>query len=136
MKYIKYIALVFVAVAALGFYYVNKPKKDITGSSPDIIITTNSLLSDFQKDENAANTKYLDKIIETEGVINSISTDKDNNVTVLLATDDMLSGISCQLEKNESVKSQQFKEGDKVKIKGICTGMLMDVVLVNCVIEI
>jgi hypothetical protein len=42
--------------------------------------------------------------------------------------------VVCYLVKDEFKKSAQIKEGQEVVLKGICTGFLMDVILVKCII--
>jgi hypothetical protein len=41
--------------------------------------------------------------------------------------------VNCQLDELTEHKNTTFTPGDKVIFKGICTGMLMDVVMVRCV---
>jgi len=45
-----------------------------------------------------------------------------------------LAGVGCQLEKNTKSNMNKLIVGESVTIKGICTGILIDVVLVDCVI--
>ena len=45
----------------------------------------------------------------------------------------MLGGVICQLDELSEHKRTEFETGETVQLKGRCTGMLMDVVLVRCV---
>ncbi|MBK7298775.1 MAG: hypothetical protein IPI91_20055 [Flavobacteriales bacterium] len=47
-----------------------------------------------------------------------------------LETGDALAGVVCEFEKNDM--PNEWKAGDQASIKGICTGMLLDIVLIRC----
>lgn len=131
MKKIFRIALIIIltaiSIAAMGIHLFSKPHQGIGNETPALSINSSLLVADFEGDENIANSKYLGKIIEVTGKI----TEKDSVSIILKATD--LAGVNCAMDKN--YKIDHLKEGQQVKIKGICTGILMDVVLVDCVIE-
>ena len=42
-------------------------------------------------------------------------------------------GIICQMLPEHNLNVLKFKERDSVKIKGVCTGYLIDVMMVRCV---
>ena len=135
-KYVKYGVITALAVSLAGmfmFYYVNKPKASIVRKQPDVIMSPQKLLSEFTTDEEAANVKYLDKIIEVSGKVASKNLNA-NKVTILMDTGDPMSNVTCELNSKETEKSSAIETGSIVEIKGICTGMLTDVVLVDCII--
>ena len=68
------------------------------------------------------------------GVIAEKTKDKKGNYNLTLQGPD-LAGIGCEFENKLQNKLATLKEGQTIKVKGICTGILMDVVLVDCVIE-
>jgi len=133
-KYIKYAVAVVIAVGAFGYYYVNKPKASIVHKQPDVIISPEKLLNEFVTDEEAANAKYLDKIIEVSGKIASKNQNEDHKITILMDTGDPMSSVTCELNPKEISKSSGFDKGSIIELKGICTGMLTDIVLVDCII--
>lgn len=135
MKYIKYIALLLLLTIGFGLYIINQPKESLSGKNPDFVIQAGALLKEYETDEQAADKKFLDKIILVEGKINSINSDDTGIVTVFIDAGSPVSSISCQLSREESEKTSNFEKGTSVGIKGVCTGMLMDVVLVECVIK-
>lgn len=132
-KYIKYFIAAAVVAGAFGYYYVNKPKASLTNKQPDIIISPEKLLADFNADEQQANTKYLDKIIEVSGKVAGKSAE-NNKITIMMDTGDPMSSVTCELSPNQTEKSSAFEEGSFIELKGICTGKLADVVIVDCVI--
>ena len=129
----KKVLLVLLALAALGagigFYMFNKPLTSTQSMKTDYKIQSNALLTDFEENEVEANAKYLDKVIEMTGEIDKVEI-KDEKTSVYLATDNPLSSIIFQLEQ----PLEDLSEGQVVTLKGICTGYLMDVVLVRAVL--
>ena len=59
--------------------------------------------------------------------------DQKGNYNVTLQGPD-IAGIGCEFEPAAQNYVRQIKEGQKVTIKGVCTGVLMDVVMVDCCI--
>ncbi len=115
--------------ASLGYYLFNKPLESTESMKVDYKMLPSELLMAFESDETQANAKYLDKVIQVSGTVSKCET-KDNKVTVYLDTDNPMSNIIFQLEKSTT----EIKEGETITLKGICTGYLMDVVLVRAVL--
>jgi hypothetical protein len=63
------IAGLFLALAAAYFGYnmYNKTHKNLNEINADFVITPQDLLAEFDTDEAAAQTKYLNKIIKLNG---------------------------------------------------------------------
>ena len=122
---------IMVAVAIVLFV-VNKPHQSIADETPAFRLDAGTLVGDYDKDEKKANSKYLGKIVEVQGVIAEKLKDKNGNVNLTLQGPE-LSGVGCEFEPSAQKSVANLKEGQEVKIKGICTGVLMDVVLVDCV---
>ncbi len=129
------ISILVIALVAVFIYLVvyNKPHVDVSKSSADISLVSNTIVEDFEKDENQANAKYLEQIIQVTGTISELSTENDKGI-VVLGTSDSFGSVMCHLSSKESQKIKTLKNGQQVTIKGICTGYLMDVILVKCVI--
>ena len=117
--------------AFVGYKMYNKPHINVLETSTDINITANKIIDDFSSDENTANTKYLDKIIEVKGLITSTKIDKEKGI-VILHTNDDFGSVICHLSEEATKKMSSLKLGQTVTLKGICTGFLMDVILVKC----
>ena len=132
-KYLKYILLLAVLGGVFGFYMYNKPHKNMNSARADLKLSAIQLFADFESDEVQANTKYLDKVMEVEGIVKEITQDENGMTTVTLEAGSEMFGVICQMDNLSKHKRTNFKEGEQVKFKGICTGVLMDVVLVRCV---
>lgn len=112
----------------IGFYLFNKPVPSTSSMNVDFTMAAEDLLLAFENDENDANSKYLDKVIQVEGLIDKMET-KEGKTTIYLDANNPMSNIIFQLEQPVSDISQ----GQPITLKGICTGYLMDVVLVRAV---
>jgi len=127
--------IIAIIVAFVVYLYVfHKPAR--SAASEEAVYTTDvkTLLTEFETNENASNTKYLDKVIKVSGTVASIS-EKESEVTVYLKEPDGMSGVTCSFLKNTLDKSK-IKVGNKIFVKGICSGYLMDVVLNHCALDI
>ncbi len=128
----KLILLLVLLALGLGAYYgLSEYNRGLEAADKvDFSLSCQELFSAFENDENAANAKYLDKVVEISGTVQEVSTNKEGKVTVTL-DGGMLFGVTCEMfDKN--VNKQKFAKGNKIKLKGICTGYLSDVVLVRC----
>jgi hypothetical protein len=124
---------VAVTVAVVGgiiaFREYNRPVASTTSLKSDVIIDADDLLNAFLGDEAAANIQFNDKVVEVRGAVRSIAPEFEGRTEVILETGDPLAGIVCSFE---SGPPPAIQVGDTVALKGVCTGMLMDVVLVRC----
>lgn len=125
------LSAVLLLAAALAIYYYYKAPPDIKKTTARFEKTAAALLTAFQQDEAAANAKYLDQVITVEGIISKIDLNPESPA-VFLETGDMSALVTCSFYKTELPALQQLKAGNSVKIKGVCTGMLMDIVLNKC----
>ena len=128
------IPLIVIGVGVAYFVY-NKPHKDIAGSKADLTISATELYNAFESDEQAANAKYLDKVVAVKGVVKDVSGGDDDSKQIILDTGNPLASISCSMDHLSEHKGfSAIQNGDQVTLKGICTGMLMDVVIDRAVI--
>ena len=104
-----FIILGVILVGAVVVYsYLNKSHRDIATEETNFKITASKLLESFQKDENTANKKYLNKTIEVEGLVTSVDA---NNLT-------MQPGVFFALSENQTTP----KTNTTLVIKGRCIG--------------
>ena len=131
MKKLLGIGLVLALIGGILVYKMaNKPLDKVGDLKTDFEVSAVMLLEAFENDEEAANKKYLDKAVVVSGKV--IKSEVKNGITTIyLDADNPLSNIICQLE-NSSGKS--VKENDEVRIKGVCTGYLTDVIINRAII--
>ncbi len=132
-KYLKYILLLAVVGGAFGYYMYNKPHQNMTKAVAEMQLSATQLFTDYDNNEATANGKYLDKIMEVSGTIKEVTTDENGMTSLTLESGSEMFGVICQMDNLTKHDRTDFKEGEEVKLKGICTGVLMDVVLVRCV---
>lgn len=122
--------LLLVTVAAvIAYKEYNRKPTDLATLSPDVKIGADSLLAAYAENEEAANRKYLGKVIEVTGIVSDGSTKK--NILLGLIPD---SKVSCLLDSTNALKSHTVKAGDTLRLRGVCTGFLLDVELNRCVV--
>ena len=126
------IGLVVVVGGIAAYMMYNKPHQDMQAADADIRIESHELLSAFENDEAAANAKYLDKVVQVSGTVASVQREGEV-IKVILETGNPMSTIICELDPLTEHKRTDFQPGEQVTFKGLCTGMLMDVVMARCV---
>lgn len=126
------IFLIGISIALLtGIYLYNKPRQGVDKLTPVVKITAARLWKEYNENETAADKRYLNAVIELEGVVSEISTNGGGQVLLLSAQSDG-TGISCLLAEDNYISGLQ--PGNHVKVKGRCTGYNMDVNLTDCII--
>ena len=118
----------------VGYFMYNKPHQNMEKAEADMTLESTTLFSAFESNEAEANEKYLDKIIKISGTVKEVNTDEEGNISLTLESGNELFGVICQMDNLTKQEKTDFKIGEPVTLKGICTGMLMDVVLVRCVV--
>lgn len=135
MKGKKSLILVFLMLIILGLvfaiYCYNKPHIDVKESEAAYILTAQNLIDEYQRNETKTNEKYSEIVIQVNGNIFEISTLKGNSV-ITLKDDNLESSIKCYMLPEENRKALKLKKGQDIEIKGICTGYLLDVIMVRC----
>jgi hypothetical protein len=124
------IIFLIIAGAGAGIYLFNKQHKDLGKTRPDFILTASDLQKAFENDEAAATAKYVKKIIEVSGIIESVNPGEDKSLNVTLKTESDLSSVICTFQ--QAAELSGIKAGDKIVLRGECSGYLTDVLLNNC----
>jgi hypothetical protein len=127
------ILLLFFFGAIIGYKIYNKPHVNVAQEKAAIVSTASKILEDFSSDETAANVKYLGKILQVNGVIAKIET-VQSKCSITLETGAVFGAVLCTLTIEESAQKRALQVGQEIQLKGICTGFLMDVILVKCII--
>jgi hypothetical protein len=124
------IIFLIIAGAGAGIYLFNKQHKDLQKTRPDFILTASDLQKAFENDETAATAKYVKKIIEVSGIIESVNPGEDRTLSISLKTESDLSSVICTFQSVAGLP--EFKTGNKIVLRGECSGYLTDVLLNNC----
>jgi hypothetical protein len=133
-KSVLILIIIVIGLGIGGWYvytkYLNPPHRDIK-EEVGIKVDAEKIFQDYTTNEKTANATYLDKAVEVSGKIISIDKNSDNYLVVLLQTSNPIFGVKCTMKEDAS----SLKQGDDVKIKGICTGFANDVVLIKCYVS-
>lgn len=130
------IAIVFLGLIVAIFiwlYAFRKADLSVASQKAETEIAATDLLKKFESNETEANTTFLGKVIIVSGTIDKITEDS-TNVSVYLKNPEDISGVMCGFNKT-MIDKTTIKTGSTLRIKGICTGYLMDVVLNKCSLE-
>ena len=130
-KIVTGLIILALAAAGYGWHLYQKAPPDIREQKGDLEITAVDLLKAFQQDEMAGNAKCVDKVLIVAGTVTGIQTDSSGQATVSLQTNDLLAAVTCSFYQDDA-GVKKIKAGSAVRIKGVCTGMLSDVVLNKC----
>jgi hypothetical protein len=132
------IALILLFVAALAAFLAVKwvyKKADVSVKSRkvDIQIDASALLQKYEMQEDSANSLFLNKVVAVSGTIDKISRNEEG-ISVYLKNKEDISGVICSFDKS-AIDTLLLKQGEQIRVKGICTGYLMDVVLSKCALD-
>ena len=123
------ILLLAIFSIAIGLRLYFKPHSDISKMDAAYKTEALALISQFNADENAATSKYVQKPIEITG--NLVTKSKLPNGADLLVLEDKMQGVSCELDRawSEANRSviESLQTGKSLTVKGICEGYLMEV---------
>ena len=75
-----------------------RTNKDLTAVNADSKISAVELLQEFEKDDSAANRKYLGKILEVTGTVKEVTKDEAGFYTIALGEEGNLSSVRCFMD--------------------------------------
>ena len=143
-KVIGYILLAVLLLSAVFAAYIykeyNRTHEDTAAIRPDYSLTAVSLLKEFEMDEPASNKKYWDKVILVDGMVKNLAKDDRGRYSIILGDTASMSSVRCSMDSIHNNEVATVKKGNRLAMKGICTGfnadeMLgSDVILVRCAV--
>jgi DNA/RNA endonuclease YhcR with UshA esterase domain len=104
----------------------------VSESKAAITITAVEFYGQYEQSETLANAKYINKVIEVTGTIAAIQT-SDKSCSILLDAEQPTGAVNCVFSNEGKNRIMSLKKGQKMTVKGKCSGFLMDVNLVDCV---
>ena len=135
-KNIKILVGVIIIISICLLYVLNlynKPHLDIEKTKADIVVHVQNLLDEYKNDENFANGKYVDQVIQIKGEISEITIENGNSI-ITLKDSTTISSVMCHMSPEENLNVLKLKKEGEITIKGICTGYLLDVIMVRCIL--
>jgi len=126
------VSFIALSVILAALYMFNLKQTDMAKAKPDFILTATELQKEFEDNESTASARYINKILEVTGTIGSITLADSNNLNISLKTGSDISSVICTFPAIGD--PSKFKAGDEIKLRGECSGFLMDVLINNCAI--
>jgi len=130
----KIILLAFFVIIIAGSVVVwriwNKPHRDVAYEKA-IPVSAAALVKAYDDNEHMADSAYLDKAVEVQGVVNTCGVNQDSFPTLTLQSDNLMRSVYCTLKKTEKLPVT----GNRVTVKGICKGNLSDVIVTDAIIK-
>jgi hypothetical protein len=111
-----------------------KAHESLLKSKPDYTFQAAEFYNYYMANEKEADSLYIDKIIQVSGHLAEIIQDEDGKYTLILRDNMASSGINCSMEELSDSKIENLKTEDTLTVRGICAGILLDVILTRCVI--
>jgi hypothetical protein len=129
------VLLSILAAATYGYYMFNLKRSDLSKVKPAYILSSKELFSAFESDETGATAKYIGKVVEVNGNVAQVEFGSaDSTLSITLREDDELSGVICTFSGVLDKTEVNISPEQQITVRGECSGMLMDVLLNNCVI--
>lgn len=130
-KTIGVVTLVIILFVVINFALRETP--DTRTVETDINFTTQELFLHLESKTEEDLSSYVEKAIEIEGVIKEI-TYRNGVYSLILNGVDQQHYILCEMQRDQVDQILQLSVGDKIVVKGILKGFLMDAILLNCII--
>ena len=137
------IALVFV-IAALAVTLACDDKKAerteqkevVQDTKPALSVNAFQLVNDYKSNEIAADGRYKGKVLEVSGTIESIAKDIMDTMYVSLegGGEFEMRGVQCYFADSENSKLAKLSKGQQITIRGKCDGLMMNVLIKECLI--
>ena len=93
----------------------------------DFTVDALALINEFVSADTSSNNKYRNKIIVVNGIASEVNA-TDSTATLSMA-DSTGSYAIFDFEKDQASKVKSLKAGDKVSVKGVCSGSLYSDIL-------
>jgi len=126
------LAVFATAILAVWFFVFFKPthfKRDVSDEK-GIVVSAKDIVKEFQTNEAASNKKYINNAVEITGEVTNVKKDQTGKTTLVIKSDDAFSNVFVTLKQSD----KQPQTASTITIKGICTGFLSDVVVIDAIV--
>lgn len=131
VKIVLFAVLVIVITAiCVGLNKFNLKHPDTAKAKPDFVVTATMLQKEFEDNEGTASSKYINKILEVNGTIASVTPADSTHLNIALKTRSDISSVICSFQN--ITDPSKYKTGEEITLRGECSGFLLDVLLKNC----
>ncbi len=114
--------LVLLLIAAASIWYIFTEKfEDTCVVKEDFNVEAIAFINEFTQGLEMANQKYAEKIVVVNGIVSKIET-ADTSSNIIIADTTNGSYAIFGFQKQHQAETKSIKAGDKVSIKGSCSG--------------
>jgi hypothetical protein len=113
------------AAAYLYFFVYNKAHENYQTAEAEFCLEAKTLYESFTRDTSAASTLYAGKVIEIDGIIDTIENHGDTLfVAVFIFEQGMFGpqGVRCSFLPNQTETVKMLQPNTAARIKGVCQG--------------
>lgn len=134
----KRILLIVFIVGLVGAYFVYdnflKTAPAMKRLDAEYQVNAVAFYSEFDENEETANAKYLNKIVEVKGIITDIETPEGSLPTISLKTEGF-GVVKCTMESAlDDDDLNKIKLNSTITMRAECIGVLLDVLLIRSII--
>ena len=133
MKKLFRFILVFMLLGIIGigvYRYLWRANDPMNGQKADYQVLAHEWVEEFKINEQAANQKYLGRIVEAKGVVREVLRDSLGGMNVILESGDSFMGVNCSMESGEVAPQE---DSDTIVLRGEFTALSLDVCMARCV---
>ena len=115
------IVILLLLGAGAVWYTYNEKFADTSTTKPDFTVNALDLIHEFENNVSLANKKYAEKIVVVNGMVSEV---EGAGTTVNIKMADTTSGayIIFAFQQQHRDDAEKIKQGDRVSIKGSCSG--------------
>lgn len=111
----------------------NEGYPDTRLQDTELTMSSKELLSYLNTEKAEELKPYIDKVIEVSGVLKKVTKLK-KKYSLLINNGEDETYILCEMQLDENTKIPQLKLNQNITIKGVFKGVLLDIILLNCII--
>lgn len=120
-KIIGFITILVLAGAAVAWYLFTDTFADTAARKVDYTVEAMDFIKEFEKDNKLANQKYTEKIIAVNGTVSEVES-ADTTTNIKMINTESGSYIIFAFQQQHLDDAKKLNAGDKVSIKGSCSG--------------
>lgn len=114
------VLVVIAAGVGTALYMSQKGHAETADEEAAFSMTSDAIVQEFLDEEQAARTKYVDKVIEVSGPVFEINK-ADGQITGVKLSSDEFYIVNCTFQN-----PMDELTGENIKVKGVCSGFLGD----------
>ena len=135
MRKVIRVILIFVVLLLVAYLiFVNIPQATIKSKDAIEKVEATMLYKAFNDSEQEAENKYLGKVLEVTGTIDELYEDENGTPVVVLKNETGDPVVLVTLDAGQAKLISRYSEGSQIRLKALCSGMLMEVTLTKGII--